>query len=386
MADILLVVGVTLLVALVFGEAFERVGIPALVGEIAAGLVLGPSAVGLIEYSETFAVFGTIGAMLLFFDIGYEHLDLAELLAVGPAAVSIALFGMIVPAGAGVSLGLAFGHGIAGSAFLALALSVTSIAVTARTLLDLDHLDSRVGHRVVGAAVVDDILGFVAFALLLLAVAGNGSGEVAVTIEKVVAFFAVAVIARAVVVERLSALLARSRQLGGDILALLGILFLASFSAEAAGLDVTLGALVVGLLIGEDDRLSRVEVREGIVGIAYGVFIPLFFASVGVRIDVGVLTTLDRFVVAVVVLGLAAKFVGGFVGNFVAGGGAHESVAIGVGMIPKAGIELAIITTALAEGFITQRLFTALTILVLASVLVTPPLLKTVLRQTEQVD
>lgn len=214
MADILLVVGVTLLVALVFGEAFERVGIPALVGEIAAGLVLGPSAVGLIEYSETFAVFGTIGAMLLFFDIGYEHLDLAELLAVGPAAVSIALFGMIVPAGAGVSLGLAFGHGIAGSAFLALALSVTSIAVTARTLLDLDHLDSRVGHRVVGAAVVDDILGFVAFALLLLAVAGNGSGEVAVTIEKVVAFFAVAVIARAVVVERLSALLARSRQLG----------------------------------------------------------------------------------------------------------------------------------------------------------------------------
>jgi Kef-type K+ transport system membrane component KefB len=169
------------------------------------------------------------------------------------------------------------------------------------------------------------------------------------------------------------------------VLALLGILFLASFGAEAAGLDVTLGALVVGLLVGEDDRLSRVEVREGIVGIAYGVFIPLFFASVGVRIDVGVLTTLDGFVVAVVVLGLAAKFVGGFVGDLVAGGGAREAVAIGVGMVPKAGIELAIITTALAEGFITQRLFTALTILVLVSVLVTPSLLKTVLRRTERI-
>jgi Kef-type K+ transport system membrane component KefB len=385
MADILLVVGVTLLVALVFGEAFERVGVPALVGEIAAGLVLGPSVIGLIEYSETFAVFGTIGAMLLFFDIGYEHLDLTELLAVGPAAVSIAVFGMVVPAGAGVALGLAFGHGVAGSAFLALALSVTSIAVTARTLLDLDHLDSRVGHRVVGAAVVDDVVGFVAFALLLLAVAGTGSGEIAVTIGGVIAFFALAVIARFVVVERLSALLARSRQLGADILAL-GVLFLVSFGAEAAGLDVTLGALVVGLLVGEDDRLSRVEVREGIVGIAYGVFIPLFFASVGVQIDAGVLTTLDRFVVAVVVLGLASKFVGGFVGNLATGGGAHESVVIGVGMVPKAGIELAIITTALAEGFITQRLFTALTILVLVSVLVTPSLLKAVLRRTERID
>jgi len=89
MADILLVVGVTLLVAFVFGEALERVGEPALVGEIIAGLVLGPSIIGLIDYDETFAVFGIIGAMLLFFDIGYEHLDLTELLSVGSAAVSI---------------------------------------------------------------------------------------------------------------------------------------------------------------------------------------------------------------------------------------------------------------------------------------------------------
>jgi len=172
MADILLVVGVTLLVAFVFGEALERVGEPALVGEIIAGLVLGPSIIGLIDYDETFAVFGIIGAMLLFFDIGYEHLDLTELLSVGSAAVSIALFGMIIPAGTGLALGLAFDYSVTESAFLALALSVTSIAVTARTLLDLHQLDSRVGHRVVGAAVVDDIVGLVAFALLLLAVSG----------------------------------------------------------------------------------------------------------------------------------------------------------------------------------------------------------------------
>jgi len=157
-----------------------------LVGEIIAGLVLGPSIIGLIDYDETFAVFGIIGAMLLFFDIGYEHLDLTELLSVGSAAVSIALFGMIIPAGTGLALGLAFDYSVTESAFLALALSVTSIAVTARTLLDLHQLDSRVGHRVVGAAVVDDIVGLVAFALLLLAVSGGGTIEAVTTLGQVI--------------------------------------------------------------------------------------------------------------------------------------------------------------------------------------------------------
>lgn len=379
MPEILLVVGVTLLVALVFGEALEYVGEPALVGEIIAGLILGPSVVGLIVYEGTFAVFATIGAILFFFDIGYEHLDLTDLLAVGPASGSIALWGMIIPAGAGVALGLIFDYDVITIAFLAIALSVSSIAVTARTLLDLDQLDSRVGHRIVGAAVVDDVVGLVAFSLLLLVIAGNGIIEGVTTIVKVFLFFVVVVIARFGVVDRLSSLLDRSRQLGADILGLLGIVFLASYSAEAAGLDVTLGALVVGLLVGEDERLSEAKVREGIVGVAYGVFIPLFFAGVGARIDLGVLTTLDAFVLALVILGLVGKFVGGFIGNSIAGGTVHESVAIGVGMIPKTGVELAILSVGLAEGLITRQLYSAIVLLVLVSVLVTPSLLKSIL-------
>lgn len=211
MAEILLVVGVTLLVAFVFGEVLERVGEPALVGEIVAGLVLGPSVVGLVEYKGTFATFASVGTMLLFFDVGYEHLALEELLSVGSAAISIAPFGRVVPAGTGFVLGLAFDYGVAASAFLTLALSVTSIAVTARTLLDLDQLDSRVGHRVVGAAVVDDVVGLVAFALLVIALTGDGVTGAVTTLGKVIGFFAIAVIARFAVVERLSALLARSR-------------------------------------------------------------------------------------------------------------------------------------------------------------------------------
>ncbi|QCC49362.1 cation:proton antiporter (plasmid) [Halobellus limi] len=211
-----------------------------------------------------------------FFDIGYEHLDLTELLSVGSAAISIALFGMIIPAGTGLVLGLAFDYSVAESAFLALALSVTSIAVTARTLLDLHQLDSRVGRRVVGAAIVDDVVGLLAFALLLLAVSGDGTIEAVATLGQVIGFFALAVIARFTVIQQLSSLLARSRQIEADILALFSVIFLVSFSAEAVGLDVTLGALIIGLLVGEDERLSRLEVREGIAGIAYGMFIPLF--------------------------------------------------------------------------------------------------------------
>lgn len=378
MAELLLGIGVTLVVAFVFGEILERVGEPALVGEIIAGIVLGPSLVGLIDYEGTFAAFGIIGAMLLFFDIGYEHLELSDLLSVGPAAISIAFFGMLIPAIAGFLLGRTFDFDVVGSAFLALVLSVTSIAVTARTLLDINQLDSRVGHRVVGAAVVDDVVGLVTFALLLLAVSGDGAIEMVTMLGKVIGFFAAAVIVRVAVIDRLSSLLARSRQRGGELLALLGGLFLGSYSAEAAGLDVTLGAFVIGLLVGEDERLSGLELREGIVGMAYGVFIPLFFAGIGARIDLSVLTTLDTFVISVVVVGLTAKFVGGFLGNLLLGGGVDESAAVGVGMVPKAGVGLAIVSAGLTGGFISSRLFSAFVLLVLVSVLVTPSLLQVV--------
>lgn len=202
------------------------------------------------------------------------------------------------------------------------------------------------------------------------------------TLGQVIGFFALAVIARFAVIQQLSSLLARSRQIEADILALFGVVFLVSFSAEAVGLDVTLGALMIGLLVGEDERLSRLEVREGIAGIAYGMFIPLFFAGVGAQIDLRVLTTLDTFVIAVVTFGLAAKFVGGFIGNLIAGGDVHESAAIGVGMTPKAGVELAIISAALAEGLISIRLFSAIAALVLVSVLISPSLLQAVLNRT----
>ncbi|AGN02875.1 sodium/hydrogen exchanger [Salinarchaeum sp. Harcht-Bsk1] len=381
MADVLLVVGATLAVALVFGEVLERLGEPALVGEIVAGLVLGPSVVGLIDYDGTFAVFATIGAMLLFFDVGYEHLDLTELLAVGPAAISIGLCGMVVPAATGVALGLAFGYGAVETAFLALALSVTSIAVTARTLVDLERLESRIGHRIVGAAVVDDVLGLLAFALLLTTVSGEGFQAAVTTLGKVIVFFAAVAVARFGIVAWLSSLLARSRQIGVDVLALLSAVFLGSYGAEAAGLDVTIGALVVGLLVGENERFSRLEVREGIVGIGYGVFIPIFFAGVGARIDLRVLSTLDAFLIAVVTLGVVSKFVGGLVGNAIAGGDVGESVAIGVGMVPKAGVGLAIVGTALTEGYVTRQLFSAFVLLVLVSVLVTPSLLQIAIRR-----
>jgi len=103
---------------------------------------------------------------------------------------------------------------------------------------------------------------------------------------------------------------------------------------------------------------------------------------VGAQIDLRVLTTLDTFVIAVVTFGLAAKFVGGFIGNLIAGGDVHESAAIGVGMTPKAGVELAIISAALAEGLISIRLFSAIAALVLVSVLISPSLLQAVLNRT----
>lgn len=372
-----LVIGATLLLAFALGEAAEALGEPPLLGEILAGILLGPHLLSLIQPEGEFATLAGIGAALLLFDAGYEDVDLDQLLRYRFSAASIALLGMAIPFAAGFFLGAGFGYGVTASLFLGLALSVTSIAVTVGTLVDLDRMDTPYGVRILAAAVLDDVLGLVGFSLLLLLAGGGAEAptEVASTLLKVGAFFAAAVLFHRFLLPRVSGRLERSEQRGGEFLGIMAILFLFGYGAEYAGLDVTIGAFVAGLVVGEDRRLCGLEVREGVTGVAYGVFIPLFFAYVGARIDPSVLADPTGLILAVIAVGVAAKIAGGYLGSYLSGRGREESLAIGVGLVPRTGVELVIVTTALSLGVIDQEIFSAVLGLVVVSVLVTPSLL-----------
>lgn len=177
----------------------------------------------------------------------------------------------------------------------------------------------------------------------------------------------------------MSRALARSRQLGADLIGIVGILSLFGYAAEAAGLDAIVGGLVALLIVGDEKRFREVEIRDGIAGLTYGVFIPLFFVNVGAWMDPTALLGFDPPVFAVVAVGVIEKVGGSYLGARAAGHPSLEVLVVGVGTLPRAGVELVMITEALAAGVIDRQLFSA----VLGLVLATPPLLKRAVRRVD---
>lgn len=319
---VLLAFGATLVVALLLGEVAQRFGEPALLGEILAGVLLGPHLLGLLDPEGVLGLFAVLGGVLLLFDAGYEELDLESLRRSGRSALLIALSGMALPLAAGFGLAWLFGYGAVASSFLGLALAATSIAVSARVLMELGRLGKPYGVRIVGAAVVDDVVTLLLFAVLL-AFARTGAFDAlgtATTVGGFVLFFAGAWLFRRFLMPHAARFMVHTAERGGAFLAMLGLVFLFAWPAGRAGLDPIIGAFVGGLVLGGEERLKRLEIRQGVVGVAYGLFIPLFFAAVGARLDPSVLVRADLFLALVVAVGILAKFAGGFLGSLLARG------------------------------------------------------------------
>lgn len=378
MAHLFLHLGVLLAAVYAAGQAAEYLGKPAFLGEIAAGVLLGPEVLGFVTASGVVHVFATIGAASLFFHVGFEDVDIDELLGVGRAAVAIAAAGMVVPFACGAAIGWWFGYGLMGTLFLAVALSITSIAITVRTLDYLGHADTRYANKLVGAAIVDDVAGMVAFSALLLVVAGSASltgGQVGVLAAKVVGFFALAAVVHLFVADWVFERALPTDRTAGAFLVFGTFLALFGAAAEFASLHATFGAFVGGLVAGHGNRAADAEYEAGVTTITYGVFAPVFFAAVGLRLSFQPFAGVHPILLAVVVLGVLSKIAGGYLGNRLAGGSDAESRIVGAGMVPRTGIELVVVSVALERGFVDQRVYAAFILLVVVSVLVTPMLL-----------
>lgn len=375
MSHLFVELGLLLAAAYALGQAVEAVGKPAFLGELAAGVVVGPEALGLVTPDGVVHVFATVGAASIFFHVGYEEVEFGSLLDVGRSAAVVAAFGMLVPFLSGLAVGWAFGYDLAGVLFLAVALSITSIAVTVRTLTHLGRGDTPYASKLVAAAVIDDVTGMIAFALLLLGVAGTAGltgGAVAVLAAKVVGFFALAALVHLLVADRLFERVLRTERTAGPFLVFGALLSLFAAAAEFAELHATIGAFLAGLVAGHGDRTAGFDHESGVAIITYGVFAPAFFAAVGMRLDLSAFTGLHPLLFVVVAVGVAAKVAGGYVGNRVGGGSVDESLLVGVGLVPRTGVELVIVSVALARGFVDQQVYSAFVLLVVVSVLLTP--------------
>gem|GEM_PF-27247 len=370
---VLLDILIVLVAAKVAAELAERVGIPGVVAEIVAGVLIGPSVLGFVGLNQTLSVLGEIGVILLLLQVGLE-MNLDELGAVGRSSLTVAVIGVVVPMAAGFAVAEAFSYSDNTALFLGAALAATSVGITARVFSDLRALATVEARTVLGAAVADDVLGLVILTVVVRIVSEGtiSIGSVLVIVGVAVAFLVVATLAGSRIAPPTFEWLHRRSRSAGTLVAL-ALAFTLGFAelAEAAQLAPIVGAFVAGVALSRSTVKDRIERELAPVG---HLFIPVFFLQIGIAVDVGQFISPD-------VLGVAAVlFVVAVVGKIVAAVGVFGSPGdkwlIGFGMIPRGEVGLIFATIGLEQGVLGRDLYAALLLVVLATTLLAPPLLR----------
>lgn len=361
-----------LVAAKVGGELLERIGYPAQVGEIAAGILLGPSVLGLVAFEEPLIFLSEIGIIALLFVSGVR-LSLKSFVASEKAAVSTAFTGVVLPFALGWAFGMLMGFSFLETFFIGTALSITSIGISVRSLIDLRTLETPSGATIVGAAVIDDVLGVILLAAIT-AVASGSEGSLLYTLVGGGVFLAGSVVVGQRV---LPAALARTRGARTHELtytAAIVIALLMAWLADFVGLHYSIGAFLAGMILGEEIRSDR-SLFDGIADFAFGFFVTIFFTSIGLLMVVTPETLLSPLVLPLIALAFLGKVVGGFLGAAPFMATRAEALVVGFGLFPRGEIALVVSQIALAAGVIDQALFSAFTVMVVVSVILTPILM-----------
>jgi Kef-type K+ transport system membrane component KefB len=378
---VLLQLAVILLAAKLAAELCERINVPAVVGEILIGIVIGPSLLGWVAGdSEIIIALAEVGVLLLMVQVGME-MDLAELGKVGRASMLVAVVGVVVPFALGIMVGLGFGESGNTALFVGAALTATSVGITARVFGDLRALATTEARIVLGAAVADDVLGLIILTVVVKIVTGGsvGVGTVFSTVGTAVGFLVVAVAVAALVIPWLFARIGTAARSSATIVVLaFALMLFISWTATKASLAPIIGAFVAGIAIGRSNQHARVE--RDFAPIA-NVFIPIFFVQIGLNADI-------QAMARPAVLGLASALViVAIIGKLVSSGGAYgvsaDKVLIGIGMIPRGEVGIIFASIGLTEGVLGDDQYASLLIVILVTTLITPPLLRWRIKQSE---
>ena len=373
------------------GAVARRLGYPAILGELIAGIVFGPAALGWLSADEALSVVASLGVLVMMLYVGM-HLDLGDLRRSSWPALLAAVGGFVVPAGAGYWLAITFGLPSQAALFVALAMGLTSLATKSRVLVDLRILDTRVAHVMMAGALVADLVALVGFSALLGAgEEGMVSGAGIVVVALKAALFVVAAIAVGI---RLFPIGARflARRGGVDRGTLFLIVVIVAFvygaAAEAAGLHGILGTFFAGLLLRPglfEPRMYR-DVEQLVFRVSVGFLAPVFFVSAGFHVDLGVVRTDLPLLLGVIAVATVGKIVGTAVFYLPGGRGWREGVAVGVGMNGRGAVEIIAAELALERGLIDQTTFSVLVLMALVTTATVPYLLTRAVRWLERHD
>jgi Kef-type K+ transport system membrane component KefB len=402
--NILYLILILLVITRTFGELAERVRLPALVGELTAGIALGfllkrfgdsLPVLSAAVHSETYTSIVGLGMffLMLLAGIRMEPLDFARS---SKSAIMVAVGGMLVPIGAGFGLGVAVipesPYKFAQCLFLGVALAITAVPAAVRIFMDLGALETRVGKTVIAAALWDDVLSLFLMALMVAAIAENGSGSFGLesmvpVVGKVLLFFAVTIPLGLYVFPLLGRYFKYLNFPEVDFSMLLIAALAFAVFAEFMGLHLILGAFLAGMFfhpkVVDADIYSRVE--QQMSGITRGFLAPVFFVSVGLHLDFSAVAQVPGFVVVLTLIALVSKLVGSGVPAYWTGLSKRDSLMVGVGMSGRGAVELIIAGVALEAGLfmqpsppgaIVESLFSSVVIMAIVTTVVAPIVLR----------
>ena len=368
---VLLDLAIIFAAAKVAAAVFERLKQPPVIGELLIGVALGPHALGLIGHSETHEVFQELGAIILLFAVGLDT-PLSELRVVGGRALAVGAAGIVIPFAAGASL-LAVRGGETGDAlFLGTAMVATSVGVTARVLADLGRIRHPASRVILGAAVVDDVLGLIVLAVVAgVATGGVSLGSIITLAVLAVAFVILVGGGGAAAVAKSSPVLDR---LGGRHVFTIAIGICLGLSAVAGALQLAaiIGAFLAGMAFAETRDRYRLEERLAPV---YGLLVPFFFVVTGTLLDLSVLAEPETAVLAglVIVIAIAGKLLG--CGGAALGMGRRDALIVGVGMVPRGEVGILVASIGLQRGVIGTDLYGVVVVMSIVTTLFVPPVL-----------
>ncbi|MDR6725832.1 monovalent cation:proton antiporter-2 (CPA2) family protein [Paenibacillus amylolyticus] len=356
------------------GDLSVRLGQPSVLGKLIVGVILGPALLNWVPKSDFVHYMAEIGVLLLMFIAGLET-DLDQLKKNWKAAFAVAVGGVILPFIGGYGAAVGFGMTQTHALFFGLLFCATSVSISVQTLKDMNQLSSREGTTILGAAVVDDVLVVVLLAVMM-SLLGTGAGDISISllIGKKLLFFVIIIAAGWFLVPRIMKWMQPLKVTETVITAGLIICFGFSYFAEWMGVAGIIGAFAAGIAISQTSFKHEVETK--LEPIAYGIFVPVFFVSIGLNVQFDGVGSQIWFIVVISLIAIVTKLLGGGAGALLTGFDRKSSVAIGAGMISRGEVALIIASTGLASGLLDSEYFTSVVIMVIITTLVTPPLLK----------
>lgn len=379
----LFAIAIILLSTKVLGLIFKKFQMPQVVGALLAGLILGPAMLGVLHETEFTTMLSELGVIVLMFTAGVET-DINELKRSGKSSFIIALIGVIVPllGGFGVSYFLLSPDAgdteqlfILKSVFIGVILTATSVSITVETLREMGKLNSKAGNAILGAAIIDDILGIIA--LTAISSLADTTVNIWIVLLKILGFFVFCAVASVVCYYGLKFYMARFK---GDlrrfvILAFVICLVMAFISEVFFGVADITGAYVAGLIISCTTKKEYIESRFSTL--SYTLLSPIFFASIGLKVVLPEMSgNIILFAVVLTVVAIITKILGCGIGGKICGFSNKESLQIGVGMVSRGEVALIVANKGAAIGLMSQALFGPIVIVVVVTTIIAPVLLK----------